>query len=250
MRAFINRHLIQQASFDSGALSAPLAVVHPIADAGDYLGAVFRGDVALAAFRLTAHSDVESPQVNIDLAELTGPVRRSAGPLTCECPAKTESPTPTFRVRAPGYALFYVSGGPGGFHVRVGRADARRDEDGFDSRKLGPDDLLAVTLVRPGAYTVTNRPTKADGRIEVGYVRPAKTPYRPADPVRITCTKDALRPNRIEVMAGQGQVYEFDVSSRIVISLEKPDDGPQGTAAPAGPKIAGWRKRAGAGTVR
>jgi hypothetical protein len=68
----------------------------------------------------------------------------------------------------------------------------------------------------------------ARGEIVVAYPKPGKVRRPPPEPVSIQCAEKTLRPAKIRIRAAQSQVYRFRTPSRIVIELEKPDDGPAG----------------------
>ena len=104
----------------------------------------------------------------------------------------------------------------------------------FDSTRLEGDDLFAVTLIRPGRYSVRNVASGARGEIVVAYPTVGKKPRPPVDAVEIECTEKTLRPPKIKVLAAQGQVYRFRTPSRIEIELVEPDDGPKHAAEAPG----------------
>ena len=156
-----------------------------------------------------------------------------------------------------------VSRGADGYAVRVGIIGEKHESGMFDSRELKKGDLFAVTLIRPGTYSVTNVNTKAKSEIVVSYpkIEKIREPYCPPEPVLIECTKKSFEPGkimekafeqnkstkkafergRIEIKPAQGQVYRFKTPSRIKIRLVRPDDGPKG---PRQPRIARWEKPA------
>lgn len=220
-RPLVNRELFTQVGADSGALTMLAVVAHRFCEAGDYVGAVMRGEEEVGSFRLRADESSPATQVDIDLASL-GPGPRRGDP---ECDCRAEDSDPIFVVNPSGYALFHVSGGPGGHWVRVGRM--REGEDiAFDSHHLDDEDLFMLTLIRPGTYSVRNTLTKAQGEIVVPFPKPAKEPYRQPAPIEITCAGKSFRPARTKVQAGQGVVWRFKGPARIQLELVKPDDGP------------------------
>lgn len=126
--------------------------------------------------------------------------------------------------------------------ISVGRRTGdKEEEEVFDSRELRDGDMFAVTLFRPGTYAVVNVKNRARGEIGVAYPKMGDVPYRPPDPVSIGSTVSALRPDRITILPGQGQLYRIGTPSRIKIELVTPDDGPK-DAQP--PRIMGWAKLA------
>lgn len=236
MRASVNHHLYTQTSLDSGALTMLGAVIHRFPERGDYLGVAVQGRQR-RSFRLTVDDDSPAMQANIDLATLDSPPTR--GESDC---GKDEGAARGrhFVVNPKGYALFHVSRGRGGYAVRVGRSSEREEGQVFDSAELQSGDLFAVTLIRPGTYSVANLPTEARGEIVVAYPRIEGGERRQPEPVYIECTEGALRPDRIHIEPAQGQVYRFRTPSRIAIELVRPDDGPE---PPRGPgRTTRWRR--------
>jgi hypothetical protein len=217
----VNRELFAQVGADSGALTMLAVVAHRFCEAGDYVGAVMRGEEEVGSFRLRADESSPATQVDIDLAAL-GPAPRRGDP-GCDCGA--EDSDPVLVVNPSGYALFHVSGGPGGYWVRVGRA-SEGEGAAFDSTRLDGEDLFMLTLLRPGTYSMRNTLTKAQGEIVVPYPKPANGPYRQPAPVEIDCGGKSFRPSRAKVQAGQGAVWRFEDPARIQLELVKPDDGP------------------------
>ncbi|MDP2659400.1 MAG: hypothetical protein Q8R28_01545, partial [Dehalococcoidia bacterium] len=172
MKAFINRDLITQTGVDSGALTMLGSVVRNFPEPGEYLGTVFQGDREGARFQLAVDKESAAMQVDIDLANLSAAPRE-------ECPCKEGSGggLRRFVVNPKGYVVFHVSRGPGGYAVRVAGVAGEHQGKPFDSRELQEGDLFAVTLIRPGAYSVSNLSNKARGEIVVAYPKAGKAPF-------------------------------------------------------------------------
>ena len=228
-KALVNRHLLTQTTVDSGSLTMLVVVIHRFPEPGEYIGVVERRAEA-RSFRLTVDESAPAMQVNVDLATLGAGHSHSED---CCCKDKETSADPTYIVNPAGYVVFHVSSGPGGYAVRVGRLE-RPEAALFDSTQLEGDDLLAVTLIRPGRYSVRNVAGEARGEIVVAYPKIGEQPHRPDEPVEIVCTEKAFRPTRIRIQAAQGQLYRFRTPSRIAIELVEPDDGPR-SASPKRP---------------
>ena len=235
VRARINWRLFTQTGLDSGSLTMLGAVIHNFSEPGEYMGTVLRKNEAVESFHLTVDKDCPAMQVDIDLATLHRP---ASARFECK-KGKTGS---RFIVNPNGYIVFYVSHGPGGYAVVVGRMDEKNESKlVFDSRKLKEGDLFAATMIRPGTYSVTNINTDAKGEIIVAYPKIGKVPCRPPNPVSIECTKKEFSLDKIEIEAAQGQVFRFKTQSRIKIELIKPDDGP---AKKRQHRVSRWRKQA------
>lgn len=223
-RALVNRHLLTQTSVDSGSLTVLGVVIHRFREPGEYIGVVERGAEA-RSFRLRVDESSPLMQANVDLATLGGGHSHSDD---CGCKDTTAGADPTFIVNPAGYVVFHVSRGPGGYAIRVGRLE-NPEAASFDSTQLEGDDLFAVTLIRPGRYSVRNVAGEARGEIVVAYPKTGEQPHRPDEPVEIVCNDKAFRPARIRIQAAQGQLYRFRTRSRVAIELVEPDDGPRST---------------------
>jgi hypothetical protein len=213
MNALLNQHLLADTVIDSAALGVHGCIVHQMAEPGSYAGTVYLGPKQLAGrFRLMVEDEGPS-QADIDLASFG--------------PAKVAERQERFVVAKGGYVVFHVSWGRAGYSVRLVPAERETKARPFDSRVLGEGDVFAVTLIRPGAYRVTNDETGARGKIIVSYPPIRATPYEPPKPVSIECRGKALRPSEIKLNATQGQVYRCNGPAHVRIELTKPDDGPR-----------------------
>lgn len=223
-KVVVNRHLLTQTSVDSGSLTMLGVVIHRFSEPGEYLGVIERG-TETRSFRLRVDASSSAMQANVDLAALG-----KGHTHTDDCGCK-DRPMPDDRavvVHPAGYVVFHVSSGRGGYVVRVGRLE-HPEEPAFDSTRLEGDDLFAVTLIRPGTYSVRSVGGEARGEIVVAYPKAGAHPHRPDEPVEIVCSEKTFRPARIRVQAAQGQLYRFRAPSRIAIELLEPDDGPDST---------------------
>jgi hypothetical protein len=145
-------------------------------------------------------------------------------------------------LNAKGHAVFQAPEGAEGYAV-VAEAAGPGGPAPFDSRQLGGDDLFAVTLIRPGTYTMTNLLTGAEGRITVAYPTVGDRPYQPPDPVSVECTKQGFAPDTIDLQPAQGIIFRFGTPSRIKIDLVEPLDRPAGPAEERGRRrVAHWRR--------
>ncbi len=224
MNLTFDRNLFTEAGLDSGSLTMLGSVIHTFREAGEYKGTVRRGDSILSTFYLSADKNSAVAQVNIDLAALTKTEPDSSSEKCCDDHKGSDH---RFVVNRRGYAVFHVSGGPGGYYVHIEKAIEGKDSDQrvFD---------------RPGTYSVTNLLSKARGEVAVSYPVMEKTAYRPPAPVRVKSSKDYFEPNRVELKPGQGMLFDCETHSRIKIELVKADDGPNYEREPV---IRGWKKR-------
>ena len=78
----------------------------------------------------------------------------------------------------------------------------------------------------PGTYSVTNAQGNARASLTVAYPPKAFSGYRPPEALRVEVTERGFRPEIIQLMAAQGLIFDCRAPARIVISLERADDGP------------------------
>jgi hypothetical protein len=222
MKSTMDQNLFTQTGLDSGALTMLGVVVHGFSEAGEYRGTVRKDAGPEAVFYISVDKSSPVAQANVDLAALAG-----QQPSQSKCCDGTAAAENQFGVNTRGYAVFHVSGGPGGYNVYLRKADPDPNTPVFDSRRLHDGDIFSGVLIRPGAYSITNEVTNARGRVVVRYPKIGDTAYRPPGPVRVQCTYDAFEPDAIELDPGQGLIFECKATSRIKLDLIKPDDGHQ-----------------------
>ena len=219
----LDPNLFAQTGLDSGALTMLGAVVNRFDEPGEYRGTVRRGDSIETVFYLSVDRESPVAAADIDLARLAGslPDRSSQGDACC-CPSETER---RFSVNPRGYVLFRVSGGRGGYSVNLRRADDSEVTRVFNSTVLEDGQIFTARLLRPGRYRVTN--TRGDTGAELVVGAPPKpfSGYRPPEPLRITVSEAGFDPERITLEPAQGLIFECRTSSRIVIELERADEG-------------------------
>lgn len=218
MKARINRELFSQVNVDSGSLSMLSTIVHRFSEAGEYEGVVTKG-AGLVTRRFTIAVSGESPVAQAS----TTRAQPSAQPGQVHIDLKDTAPD-HFVLNVGGYAVFYVSAGLGGYAVQISKLGKDNARIGvFDSRELNDSDMLSVTVIRPGTYSVTNSLGNARAELVVNYPEPGKM-QRNAAPVKVECTANQIVPDRIRVDPAQGLVFTFKTPSRIKIDLVRPED--------------------------
>jgi hypothetical protein len=220
--ALVNRQLLEQTTWDSGAPSGTAAVVHRFRSPGAYFATALHddqvvGEVELAVLERPDRPEVESPPLSTRLD--LGWIRRGL-PERLNAAQGERS-----LVAQEGYVLFSNAAQTTGYAVKVTKLEA--PDDAFDTRELGEDDLFSVTMVRPGTYKVSNSMTGSEGRITVAYPTIGERPYRPPEPASVVCGANGFDPQAVDLQPAQGLVFRFEVPSRIVITLTEPDDGPE-----------------------
>ncbi len=227
MKTTFDRNLFTQIGLDSGSLTMLGAVTHSFGEPGEYRGSVRQREKSIAVFYILADKNSPVAQANVDLSAL-GDTDASIS----TCSGDGHAACNRFKVNPKGYAVFHVSGGPGGYDIRVRKADEDPRTKIFDSRQLNDGDIFSGVIIRPGSYSITNLLTAAHAEATVAYPIIGKTAYRPPAPVRVQCTRDGFDLKRIELQPGQGLIFDCKAPSRIKIELVKPDDGSRGLGVP------------------
>lgn len=216
---------IAHIGLDSGALSMLGAVVRRFEEPGEYRGTVRRGNAIERVFYLSVDKESPVAAADIDLAKLAGTSPQPEETAGSCCPAEAEA---RFSVNPRGYVLFRVSGGRGGYSVNVRRADPDEKTPVFNSTALDGGANFTARVLRPGTYSVTNTAGKARASLTVAYPPKAFSGYRPPEALRVEVTDKGFRPEKIELKALQGLIFDCRAPARIVIALERADDGPRG----------------------
>jgi len=253
--AIINRNLITQVNQDSGSLTSATTVVHRFGkgEHGEYKGVLFdRRAVAVGEFSIGVGGDEPKSEKNegsytgqhlpmsveVNLTSLHPTAASQGSPTSSweECECEDEGAGGGLNVASEGYVVFKVPAGvAGGYAVELYKSAASgRGEKVFDSRALGRSDLLAVVLLRPGAYSVTNASNGTKAELKVAY--PEK-PLGLLEPVKVTCGS-SISPAAIKVQPTQGLVFSFETPSRVKIALVTPEDRAKSVAPKAPPSRA------------
>jgi hypothetical protein len=241
----LNAEFIRQVSFDSASPGGSSSVLHRFDEPGEYVVSFVRDEQIVQRAALTVRkvepTDREVPtQVEFDLTALSRPA-----PKEVCCPVDTrivDEFGSRFSVKAGGYASFTASKPQGAYLIRAERVAEGEKYRTFRSEHLEGADLFAVTLIRPGTYSVDNLVGGAQSKIRVAYPVVGTKPYRPPPPVTIECTESGFSPSLTDLQPAQGVVYKFKTPSRIKIRLEQRDDGPASGQAGA-PSASGSRDK-------
>lgn len=214
-------YLFTQVGLDSGALTMLGAVVYKAPAEGVYRGNVLGANSEGAAFELLVTGKATALQANIDLATIGAPA--SAGG-NCGC-GETQA---ALQLHPAGTLIFHVSSGSGGQAAVLTANEVSPQQAIVDTRKLQPGDMFVATMLRPGTY----RAESGSVRLALTVSYPAgggKQKYVPPPPAQVVWHRDRVEPSRITVASGQGLIFKVEApDTRIVITLEQADDGPNG----------------------
>lgn len=242
MNLTFDKNLFLQVGLDSASLTMLGGITHRFMEPGQYRGAVYRDKQVIGSFYLNADKNSPVAQANIDLAAFDSNATPPGTAADSSCGCHEQSKTPTYDVNPKGYVLFHVSGGEGGFAVRVSKAvEDPKEQNAFDSRELKGEDIFSAVVLRPGTYSMTNLRGKARGEVVVNYPKAGKTPYRPPQPVSVECPEGGFRPNKVELHPGQAILFQCHGPSHIKLELTKADDGPADRPSHS---RSGWKRAA------
>jgi hypothetical protein len=248
MEPVVNRQLFELVNFDSAVPAGSAAVVHRFTAEGQYVVSLTRQDRVVETRSVTVSPPSGTrgiddggsvPRMDVDQPEaVTIDLRESQPGPGLPRPAR---PPSRLTLSAGGFAAFT---GPPGVANRavVHRVDTAGERQGveFDTAELGPDDIFALTLLRPGTYGMRNAMGDQAGRIVVTYPVVGDVRYRPADPVDVRVADSGFDPEAVSIGPGQGIVFRIGTRSRLTVDLLEPDDGP-GEAVDRGRRKARWR---------
>lgn len=228
-----NLQSITQTRFDSGALNGLGAVVHRVTNPGEHRVTVLQGDTPVSSIPLQVIQVPAAPaagpspagatiasaidQLHLDL----GSVLARLGGLGSQPPAEP------VQVGAQGYAMFSAPPNVSNLSIQIRPAGAPDQPPVFDSRQLGDGDIFALTIFRPGRYSLRNGANGATGEIQVAYPVVGDVPYVPPEPLRVQVTDQGFQPSAIQLKPAQGLMFQVGkTKARIQIDLVEPNDGP------------------------
>lgn len=234
MKATINRALIEQTRFDSAAPTGTAAVVHRFEQPGEYDINITRDDEVIDRMRLNVpvQRTPERAEAQTAGAAAEQPLPGAVAAVNLASVILNPLTDRRVAIAAGGYVTFNAPAGSVPLGATVARADAEEGEVEFDTRRLGPGDLFAVTLIRPGRYVATNSATGATLDIQVTYPVVGSTPYRPPEPANVECNAGGFNPDTVILGPAQGVLFHISTETRIQLELTEPDDGPSPATGP------------------
>jgi hypothetical protein len=222
---------MEQTTFDSATPTGTAVLIHHFDQAGDYDISIRRGDEVIDRLRLNV------PEQRAPEGEAQGAEPAHPGAISIDLRSIVFNPAADRRLAVPagGYVTFTGPAGAASLGVTVARAGAEGGDLEFDSQRLRPGDLFAVTLIRPGRYTASNTISGASMEIRVTYPQVGPTPFRPPGPASVECQADGFNTETVTITPLQSVIFGISSETRIQIELAEPDDGP----SPEGCPVAG-----------
>jgi hypothetical protein len=228
MAPILDQRFLHQTHFDSASPAGTAVVVHRFEGEGELQLLVQRGRKPLRRMRINVLPDpggdsLTAARPSPGQPDTAAPVAVALDVATLLRPGV--QPLESTDLPRGGYLSLTSSQPIPEHHLVVTAGD-----DGdvvLDTRRLGPQSLFAVTLIRPGRYRLANAITGADAAVIVTYPKVGKTPYRPPEPLEITCGPKGFGASKFTISPAQGIIFRLATESRIQLELVEPDDGPK-----------------------
>jgi hypothetical protein len=225
MKPIMDKSILRETKIDSGALGIRSAIIHRIAEPGEYRGTVYRGTAKVGTFALdvvkcatdttTAGTTIQN-QISIDLSTLDS----SYG-------AKEKVCSQSFLLQTEGHSIFFVSTGIREYAVKLSRTEKKKlPVNVFDSQILGKGDIFVTHVMRPGSYSIVNTLGKGHADLTVEYPESGKTVPN-MEPVLVECKDNTMNPEVIAIQSVQPLMFSCAQDSRITIELKKAEDRPR-----------------------
>ena len=242
-RPTLNRALFAARPLESGALAPLTTLLHRFTEPGDYELFVRRDGqmVGRSIVRVVGELPRAAPPRGTDAPRVPTPLAAGAthqtnidlaafGAAVAGC-----APEATTTVLATGGVIgFYVSEGTSRHTVTITRLVGEKKETVLDSTAGVPEgDFFAVTLVRPGVYTVANR--LGEGQMKVEVKLPTEKGYRPNEGVIVQVSRGGFDPAGVSLYSGQSILFQCRTAAQFTVELAK--------AAPETIRAAGERRR-------
>ena len=218
MTTAINQNLFRHREAASAGLNNLCTIVHQLKTEGAYLGEVIHGKRLLGVFRLRYERSHDVSQVNLDLSRFDEILRiNTPGDFAVD-----------YRLGGEGYVVFHATGHHDGLYVKVARTDVEKAGVTFDSRKLGPQDIVVFRLWHPGRYTIANVQGKQKASLEVTGAEDGKF-RNPAklEPARATLTEKGFEPERLVVAATQAMVISIQAPASLALTRDADEKSPE-----------------------
>ncbi|HXH85462.1 MAG TPA: hypothetical protein VNI35_01470, partial [Nitrospira sp.] len=202
MNTIMNQHLFRHRETKSAGFNNLCTIIHKLADEGLYAGEVVQGKRLLGTFRLTCNGKTEQSQVNINLSAFDALFRANVRGLP---------ETNNYFVGKDGYVVLHASGHHSELYVKLSKLEKEKATPKFDSRRLGPHDMVALRLWQPGSYAVSNEPGGQKATLIVRDEDNGRYPdLTKLEPVRVTLSGKGFEPARIETWPAQALVVTIE----------------------------------------
>ena len=202
----LNRPVFTQQRFSSASLTVLTTLIHRFTEPGTYHVAV-TGGAATRNDSVIVSASGAHQQVNIDMSKSGNgrggaPTGRAGAGCCCEPAAGRD-------LVVGGVVASYASAGTGAYRVAVTHMGEREKRVVLDSAKTVPKgDYFALTLVRPGTYTITDELSSATSTVRVLVPERGRTDTEVVALLKLG--EGRFEPSAAELLAGQSVVVELD----------------------------------------
>ncbi len=201
MKGYINETVLRQIRWDSAVLDGMTVIGHVFAEHDRYQIDLRQGKDIAKTFHLVVDKSAAKNQLDIDV-EL---VAEGA----------------VFTVPRSGMVSFRAAGVREGYTMSARSPGNKRGA--FDSAQLTEGSVFLVTLLRAGAYSLTNERAGTHAQIVLSHPKRKRTPHRPPEPMTVRCTDKGFEPDKIELQPLQTIGFTFTEPSRLLLELVKPE---------------------------
>ena len=218
----LNRPVFTQQRFSSASLTVLTTLIHRFTEPGAYQVTVTGGGTTRVDSVNVAAAGAHQ-QVNIDMSKSGNgrggaPTGRAGAGCCCEPAAGRD-------LVVGGVVAFYASAGTGAYRVAVTHMGEREKRVVLDSAKTVPKgDYFALTLVRPGTYTITDELSSATATVKVRVPERGRTDTEAV--TLMALGERGFEPSATELLAGQSVVVDLGAEGRIACVLDDPDATP------------------------
>lgn len=216
----LNSHLLRHRETSTDGFNNLCTIIHQLHDEGLYVGQVVQGKRLLGTFQLRCDKNNPATQANIDLSQFDAVL--GASKKHCE-----KSDASEFSVGRDGYAIFHATGHHEGLYVTLTRLAEQKSKPTFDSRTLNAGDLVAIRLLVPGEYVLSNELSRQKMPLRVRQAADGKYPaLTKMTPVTVSLTEKSFDPPRTETWPVQVVIVRPEVPCVLKLTALKGDAKP------------------------
>ncbi len=225
----LNKSLFRTFGGSTASLSSTIVLCHPLSTIGSYEGVVYRNKQVTGQFTVSCDETAIDPQVDIDLPTFT-----SFTQSDCNCQERQH-----FQVKKSGYLVFFSSTGEDGYHVELTSTDKQREASVYTTQKPVTGDIVLCTLLRPGAYQVTDdRNHQCTVSVGIPDDRQSTDTFNPEKhTIRLSAT--GFSTQSMSIVSLQPVIVALETNTGLIVKLVEPYkvDEPTDT-----PKRFRWQK--------
>jgi hypothetical protein len=203
MSIIINRALLDVQEIDSGRITQHVDIIRQVTEPGVLHGTIVRSEIDVFQLEIEVSAEYPHSQTNIALHNL-----------------KENEPN-KFLARKDGFLVFHTRRGYEGYRVIL-----RKGETLFlDNERLNNQELIVITPLRAGTYSVRDVGTGTEGQIHVlsaGTTTLQKYKQtRESGAIQVKTKGKIFDPPKIELLGDQPALFTASRDTRLVVEREK-----------------------------